>query len=360
MNGIASKIPYLKEIGIDGVWLSPIFKSPMVDFGYDISDFIAIQPEYGTMADFENLTRICRAHGIRLILDFVPNHSSDQHEWFIKSAKREKGYENFYIWHPGKVDNVTGKRLPPNNWLSVFRFSAWQWNDVRKEYYLHQFTPEQPDLNYRDPGVVENMKNTLRFWLAKGANGFRVDTIPSLFEISADRKGDFPDEPLSGNCIDDPMSYCYLNHIYTMDQNETYDMLFAWREVLEAHKATSGGDSPLLMTEAYSSLKNIQRYYGNGQRNGSQIPFNFHFLVNMNAKTPAHRYKELIDEWLKNMPHDVQANWVLGNHDQKRFGSRLGKARMDLYNILLKTLPGITITYNVSIDLCSSIGSESI
>lgn len=348
LNGISSRIPYLKEIGIDGVWLSPIFKSPMVDFGYDISDFVSIQPEYGTMTDFENLARTCRNNGIRLILDFVPNHSSDQHEWFIKSARRDKGYENFYIWHPGKVNNVTGKRSPPNNWLSVFRFSAWEWNDVRKEYYLHQFTPQQPDLNYRDPGLVENMKNTLRFWLAKGVNGYRVDTIPNLFEIRADANGDYPNEPLSGDCKDDPLSHCHLKHIYTTDQNETYDMLYQWHELLEVHKTTNGGDTAILMTEAYTTLTNIQRYYGDGKRNGSQIPFNFHLLTNIDKNSPARRYKDLIDEWLKNMPRGVQANWVLGNHDQKRLGSRLGEARRDLYNILLKTLPGISVTYNVS------------
>lgn len=348
LNGIASKVPYLKEIGIDGVWLSPIFKSPMVDFGYDISDFLAIQPEYGTMADFENLAHMCRANGVRLILDFVPNHSSDKHEWFIKSAQRVKGFENFYIWHPGKVNNKTGQREPPNNWNSVFRFGAWEWNAVRKEYYLHQFAPQQPDLNYRDPGLVENMKNTLRFWLAKGVSGFRVDTIPNLFEINADKNGNYPDEPLSGNCKDDPWSHCYLNHIYTTDQNETYDMLYQWHDVLEAYKKANGGDTPILMTEAYTSLQNIQRYYGDGIRNGSQIPFNFYFLTNVDKNTPAARYKQLIDDWLRGMPRGVQANWVLGNHDQKRLGSRLGEARRDLYNILLKTLPGISVTYNVS------------
>lgn len=347
LNGIASEIPYLKEIGIDGVWLSPIFKSPMVDFGYDISDFLDIQPEYGTMADFENLAHLCRANGLRLILDFVPNHSSDQHEWFIKSAQRVKGYENFYIWHPGKV-GINGTRTPPNNWLSVFRFGAWEWNTVRKEYYLHQFAPQQPDLNYRDPTLVENMKETLRFWLKKGVSGFRVDTIPNLFEVAADKNGSYPDEPLSGNCKDDPWSHCYLNHIYTADQNETYDMVYQWHDVLETHKKQNGGDTPILMTEAYTSLENIHRYYGDGKRNGSQIPFNFYFLTNIDKNTPAARYKELIDTWLITMPRGVQANWVLGNHDQKRLGSRLGEARRDLYNILLKTLPGISVTYNVS------------
>lgn len=311
LNGITSRLIYLKEIGVDGVWLSPIFKSPMVDFGYDISDFLSIQPEYGTMADFERLAAACKWLGIRLILDFVPNHTSDEHEWFKKSVRREAGYENFYIWHPGKVNNVTGKRSPPNNWLSVFRFGAWEWNDIRKEYYLHQFAIQQPDLNYRDAGVVKNMKETLRFWLAKGVSGFRIDTIPNLFEVKADKNGNYPDEPLSGNCKDDPLSHCHLKHIYTADQNETYDMAYQWREVLDTFKKDHGGDTRVIMTEAYTTLENIQRFYGDGKRNGSHIPFNFNFLTNINANTNAKTYKDLIDGWLRIMPKDVQANWVV-------------------------------------------------
>lgn len=121
----------------------------MVDFGYDISDFRDIQPEYGTMADFERLAAKCNELGVRLILDFVPNHSSDQHAWFEKSVNREPGFEDFYVWHPGKVNNATSKREPPSNWLAAFRFSAWEWNDKRQEYYLHQYAAQQPDLNFR-------------------------------------------------------------------------------------------------------------------------------------------------------------------------------------------------------------------
>lgn len=311
LNGITSKIEYLKEIGADGVWLSPIFKSPMADFGYDISDFKAIQPEYGTMKDFERLADKCKSLGIRLILDFVPNHTSDQHEWFIKSVNKDPEYANFYVWHPGKLDNATGKRMPPTNWVSTFRFSAWQWNEKRQEYYLHQFTKEQPDLNYREPKVMEKMNDVLRFWLAKGVSGFRVDTIPSLFEVAPDHNGDFPDEPLSGQPGCGPDDYCYLKHIYTYDQNETYGAAYEWREVLEEYAKENGGDAPIMMTEAYTNLEFIQRYYGNGYRNGSQVPFNFHLMNNLNADSDAYTYQRLIMDWFNNMPADVEANWVV-------------------------------------------------
>lgn len=310
LNGIYQKVLHLKEIDVQGVWLSPIFKSPMVDFGYDISDYLSIQPEYGTMSDFERLAARLKQLGIKLILDFVPNHTSDEHEWFKNSVRRVPGYENFYVWHPGKV-NATGQIIPPNNWLSYFRFSAWEWNDIRKEYYFHQFTKQQPDLNYREPRVVENMKNVLRFWLAKGVSGFRIDTIQSLFEVKPNKDGDYPDEPLSGECQNDPLSHCYLNHIYTSDQNETYDMAYQWREVVDKFKQEHGGDTNILMTEAYTTLENIQRYYGDGKRNGSHIPFNFHLLSHIDTTSNARLVKQLTDDWLKRMPKDVQANWVV-------------------------------------------------
>lgn len=348
LRGIAEKVPYLKEIGVDGVWLSPIFKSPMVDFGYDISDYRAIQPEYGTMTDFEHLAIECKKHEVRLILDFVPNHSSDKHDWFQKSVRREPGYENYYIWHPGKVDNVTGQRKPPNNWISLFRGSAWTWNEQRKEYYFHQFAWQQPDLNFRNPKVVEEMTDVLRFWMGKGVSGFRVDAAPHIYEVKANASGDYPDEPVSGNC-NDTQDHCYLNHIYTMDQNETFDIIYHFREALVKYQNENGGDTRILMTEAYTSLKNIQRFYGNGLRNGSQIPFNFHFMGNIYKDTRAITFKKLVDEWLNGMPRGAQANWVLGNHDNGRISTRFGERRTDLYNILLKTLPGIAVTYNVRI-----------
>jgi alpha-glucosidase len=180
LQGIKSKLPYLKDLGIDGVWLSPIYKSPMADHGYDISDFRDIHDEFGTMKDFDDLLNECTKLGLKLVLDFVPNHSSDEHEWFKKSEQRIPGYEDFYIWHPGKIDNATQVIVPPNNWLSGFRHSGWRWSDVRKEMYYHMFHHKQPDLNYRNPRVVQEMKDILTFWLNKGVAGFRVDAIPHL------------------------------------------------------------------------------------------------------------------------------------------------------------------------------------
>ena len=208
LRGVADKISYLKEIGMTGVWLSPIFASPMVDFGYDISNYTSIHYEYGTMDDFEYLVRRCKLAGVKLILDFVPNHTSNESIWFQKSEQRDPYYKDFYVWHPGYCNETTGERFPPSNWVSLFRYSAWQWSDIRKEFYFHQCAIQQPDLNYRNPNVVIEMKIVLLFWLDKGVDGFRIDAVNYIFETMYDN-GTFPDEPKSGLC-DDPTQTCYI------------------------------------------------------------------------------------------------------------------------------------------------------
>lgn len=313
LNGVTEKLPYLKEIGINATWLSPIFKSPMADFGYDISDFFDIQPEYGTMADFEKLLARGKELGIKIILDFVPNHSSDENEWFKKSVNRDVGYEDFYVWHDGYPDpNNSSNRLPPSNWLSAFRKSAWEWNTKRKQFYLHQFAAKQPDLNYRSPIVVEAMKSVLRFWLNKGVAGFRIDAVPWLFESLPDKNGVLPDEPKSG-FTDDPDNPSYLKHIHTQDLDETLDMVYQWRKVLDDFKSEHGGDTRVMMTEAHSTIDIVMKYYGDGHgRDGSHIPFNFQMLPHINP-SPQNAYElvRIVKLWLDNMPLGRTANWVV-------------------------------------------------
>lgn len=241
LNGITSRIGYLKELGVTGVWLSPIFKSPMVDFGYDISDYTEIHEEFGTLEDFDRLARRCRELGIKLILDFVPNHTSDQHDWFKKSVAKEAGYEDYYIWGKGTtLEN--GTRLPPSNWKSIFRYSAWTLNKERNEFYLHQFLKEQPDLNYRNPVVATAMKDILKLWLGRGVAGFRCDAVPYLFETEAKEDGTYNDEAPSNACTD-PDGYCSLIHTETADQQGTYDTIYDWRTVMDDYQKEFGGDS---------------------------------------------------------------------------------------------------------------------
>jgi len=275
--GIASKVPYLAELGMDGVWLSPIFKSPQADFGYDISDYRDIHIEYGTLDDFNVLLAECKKYNVKLILDLVPNHSSDEHDWFIKSENRVAGYENYYIWHPGSFDPVTGRRVPPNNWVSVFRFPAWKWSPKRKQFYMHAFLDKQPDLNYRNPRIVQEMKDVITFWLERGVQGFRIDAVPFMFEVRPNARGHFPDEPLTGASCTNPDDYCYTQHIYTNDQPETYDMIFQWRALMTEFARTHDNVTKVIMTEAYTSLDNMIAFYGTDKREGSNVSY---FMLN--------------------------------------------------------------------------------
>lgn len=186
------------------------------------------------------------------------------------------------------------------------------------------------------------MKNVLKFWLDKGVDGFRVDAIPHLFEIQADASGNYPDEPLSGDCTDDPLKHCYLSHVYTQNYPETYEMVYQWREVLDQYT-----DSPrIMMTEAYTPLENIMKYFGDSTRNGSHIPFNFEVLTSTSSTSTAKKLKITAENYMNYLPTGRYGNWVLGNHDQRRIKSRLGgEGRAELFNFFLQTMPGHAITY---------------
>ncbi|XP_013177984.1 PREDICTED: maltase A1-like [Papilio xuthus] len=345
LNGITEKLPYLKETGVDAIWMSPIFLSPMRDFGYDITDYREIAPEYGNMDHFQLLMKTAKKLGIRVILDFVPNHTSNESDWFLRSVRREPGYEDYYVWADGIPDpNKSGVQKPPSNWVSNFRGSAWQYSEERGQYYLHQFAIGQPDLNYREPRVHEEIKQVLRFWLDQGVSGFRVDAINMLFEARPeDFGGRYPDEPRTGIPGSSPDDYNYLKHIYTRNLKETYDVVYSWREILDEFTKMHG-EHKLMMTEAYADVSDLVKYYGNGNRDGA-VPFNFAFLGDIHNTSNAYDIKLVIDKWMTYMPSGKTANWVNGNHDQSRLASRHGSDRVDAMNMLALMLPGIAITY---------------
>ncbi|XP_041976071.1 maltase A1-like [Aricia agestis] len=343
LNGITSKLPYLHATGVDAIWLSPINVSPMYDFGYDITDYRDIAPEYGTMADFDNLMKRAKQLGIRVLLDFVPNHTSNESDWFNRSIRREAGYVDYYVWSDGLKDE-NGDRIPPSNWVSTFRKSAWEWNSAREQYYLHQFVIGQPDLNYRSARLQQEMKDVLSFWLDKGVSGFRVDAVNRLYEANPDNYGGrYPDEPLSGNPDTNADDYDHYNHIYTSDLDETYDVVYDWRDLLDKYIHTHG-EYKMMMTEAYADVHSMIRYYGTDTRNGS-IPFNFSFLGEITKSSTAWDIKTAIDKWMTHMPTGKTANWVNGNHDNSRMATRDGVERVDAMNLLALILPGVAITY---------------
>lgn len=344
LNGVASKLQYLKDIGVTAAWLSPIFTSPMVDFGYDISDFYGIQPEYGTMEDFRQMIKKANEIGLKIILDFVPNHSSTENEWFKKSVKRERGYEDYYVWHNGKKD-ANGNRIPPSNWLQAFRGSAWEWNEERQQYYLHQFAVQQADLNYRNPDVVEQMKRVLRYWLDQGVAGFRVDAVPSLFEVNTDENGQYPDEEVSG-LTDDTEAHNYLKTDYVENQPETIDMVYQWRKVMDDYQRIYGGDTRVLLLESYAAPWYTMQMYGNATTEGAELPFNFNLITEIaSSGMSARSIEKGVSDWLSNLPAGRTANWVIGNHDRRRASSRYGVRNIDAMNMLVMMLPGASVTY---------------
>ncbi|KAH8245900.1 hypothetical protein KR038_011353 [Drosophila bunnanda] len=345
LNGITSKLEYLKDLGVTAAWLSPIFTSPMVDFGYDISDFFDIQPEYGTLDDFKALIKRANELDLKIILDFVPNHSSNESIWFKKSVAREKGYEDYYVWHDGKVNAVTGAREPPSNWLQAFRGSAWEWNEVRQQYYLHQFAVQQADLNYRNPLVVEQMKRVLRYWLDLGVAGFRCDAVPVLFEIETDANGQYADEEVSG-LTNDTEARNYLKSDLIENREETIDMTYQWRVVMDDYQRIHGGDTRVLLIETYAPPAYTMQFYGNRSVEGAHLPFNFNLItVTASEGFSASSVKLAVDNWLNNLPSGRTANWVIGNHDQRRAASRYGAANADAMNMLVMVLPGASVTY---------------
>jgi len=326
LNGVRRRLPYLKELGIDAIWLSPIFPSPMADFGYDISDYTGIDPLFGTMADFDALLAEAHRHGLRLVLDLVPNHTSDQHPWFIESrSSRDNPKRDWYIWRDSGPDGA-----PPNNWLSEFGGSAWQYDAATDQYYYHAFLREQPDLNWRNPAVQHAIHDVMRFWLARGVDGFRVDVIWHLIKDRA-----FRDNPPNPDYRDGQPPHQRLLPLYTTDQSEVHDVIAGMRRVVDAF------DNRVLIGEIYLPIERLVTYYGKDLL-GAHLPFNFALLA---ARWSAREIENIIREYEQALPNGAWPNWVLGNHDRPRIASRVGAEQARVAAMLLLTLRGTPTLY---------------
>ncbi|XP_022131221.2 maltase A1 [Pieris rapae] len=345
LRGITSKLEHFVEAGVGAIWMSPVFVSPMVDFGYDISDFYNIQDEYGTMADFEELIEKAHALDIKVLLDYVPNHASNESLYFVRSEARDPAYENYFIWADPVIINNT--RTVPSNWISQFGGSVWEWSEARQQYYLHQFAKEQVDFNFREPAVREEMLNIMKFWFEKGVDGFRLDALPHLFEADPNNYGGiYPDEPLSGNMYLRPDQAGYTTQEFVRDQIELYDVVYEWRAFADKWKEDNTAATKILLAEAYANITMTMLYYGDEQgRRGSHFPFNFDFITSLSAESNARDFVYVIKRWLTYMPSGQVANWVFGNHDQKRMASRFRTDMVDGLNSLNMMLPGVAITY---------------
>ncbi|XP_022164993.1 maltase 2-like [Myzus persicae] len=339
LNGITEKVSYFKSLNVGAIWLSPIFLSPQNDFGYDISDYEEIDPVYGTMVDFERLRDEFHKNGIKVLLEFVPNHTSDEHEWFQKSIMRIEPFTNYYVWKDPIID-INGNKTPPSNWLSVFNSgSAWKWNQQRNQYYLHQFQEKQPDLNYRNPSVREAMKNTLLFWLGRDVDGFKMNSVNFLFE-----REDLADEPKSNNIGYLDTDYYSLSHTSTVDQPEAFTIVHEWRQLFDNYR-TREKKTKFFVVECHSPLDKVLLYYGNKTSPGAHFPFNFLFIETFNQQSDAASVHNMIKYWMQNMPNGTWPNWVLGNHDNPRVATRSNPMLIDGLHMIQNLLPGTAVEY---------------
>jgi len=315
LNGIAQRLDYLEKLGVDAIWIAPFYPSPQVDFGYDISNYEAIDPQYGTLADFDRLLAQARHHHIRVILDMVLNHTSDQHPWFLEAARsREAPHHDFYVWNDGKLDG-TGKHVPPNNWISLFGGSAWTFVPAVRQFYYHKFYRQQPDLNWRNPQVEEAMFAAMRFWLDRGVAGFRLDAITALFEDEKLR-----DEPALGglNAQGDPN----LSDVYTDNLPEVHGVMRRLRAMTDRYP----GERVLIGETYVRSTADLDPWYGGARHDELQLPMDT--LVGLGNRLEADTFRQLLLE-AQSQLHGSQPLLVFDNHDNVRSWDRYGDGAHD-------------------------------
>ncbi|MDP9042691.1 MAG: alpha-amylase family glycosyl hydrolase [Bacteroidota bacterium] len=326
LKGISQRLPYLKWLGVTAIWISPVYPSPMKDFGYDISDYENIDPVFGSLADMKDLIKETHTLGLQIILDLVPNHSSNQHPWFLESrSSRENPKRDWYIWKDALPE---GK--PPNNWLSVFGGSGWEWDDLTQQYYYHAFLKEQPDLNWRNEEVKDAMFGTIRFWLNKGIDGFRIDVMWHMIKDEQFRNN--PPNPDYNITMPD---YEQLLPVYSTDQPEVHDIVGQMRKILDAY------DNRMMIGEIYLPIHKLVTYYGK-ENNGAHLPFNFMMI---SLPWDARQIASAIDEYEGALPKEAWPYWVLGNHEQPRITSRIGIEQSRIAAMLLLTLRGTPTIY---------------
>ncbi len=300
----------------------------MADFGYDVSDYTGVHPMFGTLDDADRLIAEAHSRGMRVILDFVPNHSSDQHPWFVESrSSRNNPRRDWYMWADPAPDGG-----PPNNWLSVFGGSAWEYDEATGQYYYHQFLKEQPDLNWRNPDVVEAMHSAMRFWLDRGVDGFRLDAVWFLYEDPQMR-----DEPPDPDYVPGAPPHESLLHIYTEDLPEMHDAMRAMRRVVDEYSER------LMIGEIYLPLPRLMLYYG-AALDECHLPYNFG-LVSQAKDWTVEVVRRLVEEYEAALPEGAWPNWVLGNHDRHRIASRTGEEQARVAQMLLLTLRGTPTCY---------------
>ena len=346
LNGITQRLDYLQSLGVDAIWIAPMYPSPQVDFGYDISDYESVDPQYGTLADFDHLEAAAKRHGIRIILDMVLNHTSDRDKWFVESASsRTNPKSDWYIWNDGipanspgvtayqmryEHDGRNGKVVPPNNWVSGFGGSAWQWVAARQQYYYHEFYRQQPDLNWRNPAVEKAMFGVMQFWLNRGVAGFRLDAIPSLFEDPQLRNN-----PVLGgtNAQGDPN----LGDLYTNNLPEVHDTIRRMHAMVTKYP----GDRVLIGETYLPNTRELDKWYGGSAHDELQLPMDMLLGFGHDEKLSAPYFRKYITE----METELQGSQpliVFDNHDNVRSIDRFGDGVHDVE--IAKVIAAVLLT----------------
>ena len=333
LPGVIRRLDYLRWLGVRSVWLSPIYPSPMADFGYDISDYQGIHPIFGTMQDLDRLVTEVHSRDMKLILDLVPNHTSDQHPWFLESrSSRDNPKRNWYIWRDAREDGT-----PPNNWRGAFGGSAWEWDEKTNQYYYHAFDITQPDLNWRNLEVQRAMFDVMRFWLDKGVDGFRVDV---MWHMIKDEQ--FRDNPPNPDYQEHMSTFHQVLPIYSTDQPEVHDIVRKMRDVLDTY------DDRMMIGEIYLPVQRLVAYYGIDLK-GAHLPFNFQLVT---LPWDATQISNSLIAYEAALPPQGWPNWVLSNHDKPRIASRVGSEQALVAAMLLLTLRGtITLYYGDEIGM---------
>lgn len=346
LNGITQRLDYLKELDVDAIWIAPIFPSPQVDFGYDISNYEDIDPQYGTLADFDRLSAEAKKRNIRILMDAVMNHTSDKHPWFIESASsKTNAKRDWYIWRDGK-----GAGKPPNNWLSTFGHSAWQFSPATNQFYYHYFYIQQPDLNWRNPQVETAMFNMLRFWLDKGVAGFRLDAVPTLFEDPSLQN----EEMLAGkNKFGDP------NQLTKLQENlpEVHGVIQRMRALVDSYP-----DQRVLVGETYlPNVEELNKWYGGAKHNELHLPMDMQ--VGFEPKLDVNEFRKRINDAETRISGN-QPLFVFDNHDNPRTAYRYGDGMHNkaidqmLATILFTTRSTALMYYGDELEMPTAIPSS--
>ena len=348
LRGITQHLGHLQGLGIDAIWIAPMYPSPQVDFGYDIADYAAVDPQYGSLADFDALLRQAGKHHIRVILDMVLNHTSDKHAWFVESASsRDNPKADWYVWNDGVDANAAGVtgfqkrfehdgKVPPNNWESVFGGSAWEWVPARRQFYYHRFYRQQPDLNWRNPAVEQAMFHAMRFWLDRGVAGFRLDAISTLFEDPQLRND--PQRP-GTNAQGDPN----LSTRYSDNLPEVHDVIRRMRAMVDTYP----GDRVLIGETYTADIADLDPWYGGARGDELQLPMNMLVGFGWQARFDAGWFRKTLED-AQTVPG--QPLIVFDNHDNPRSIDRFGDGRHDVPRAkaiatLLLTTRATALTY---------------